>query len=94
MTDWTTGDTSDNRDIIAELAGHGRIDVTPARTSNYGADIETPAGTLELVNVKPDRVSNEGSDYTRHYQIGAYDVAYSVDGSPAETTHSILVTDQ
>lgn len=82
----------DNRmAILEELKDEGRVEAEPLTPPEEpSVSLETPAGRLEI-SAEPERASREGADYSRWWVIGGYGINYSIDQTPENRTHTVLV---
>lgn len=87
------GDAYTDRDVIEALAGEGRVAVEPLTApEDPRTRLDTPAG--ELVLGPPTHgVKKEGAEVNRRWELWNCMINYSVDGAPANRTHTLLVED-
>lgn len=77
--------------VLRNLTGRGRVEVEPVSTSDP-VHLETPAGEIRFM-LPVDAAWRRGADFTRFWYFGALKLSYSVDRTPGNRTHTILVED-
>lgn len=82
----------DSLPVLEELAGEGRVEVERTGRARCGPILETPEGTV-TVRVPAGSAWTEGADFTRRWFIGPYRLDYSIDRTPGNRTHTVVVKD-
>lgn len=93
QNDANTDDSTDQElmDVLAALAGEGRVEVEDKSRHHTELWLETPEGTIQFSDRAPDSVMNEGADHTRRWTWGDYKLSYSIDRTPGNRTNTVLV---
>jgi hypothetical protein len=88
---------TDGGELLAELAGEGRVEIDPHPERGRTGIVGSYDGRGIRVSGPPISSFNEGRDFTRTWRVatddGAFDVAYSIDRTPGNRTHTVIVTE-
>lgn len=88
---------TDGGELLAELAGEGRVEIDPHPERGRTGVVGTYERREIRVSGPPISSFNEGRDFTRTWRVatnsGTFDVAYSIDRTPGNRTHTVVVTE-
>jgi hypothetical protein len=88
---------TDGGELLAELAGEGRVEINPHPERGRTGIVGSYDGREIRVSGPPISSFNEGRDFTRTWRVatddGTFEVAYSIDRTPGNRTHTVVVTE-